>query len=419
MVKPLNNGFIRFLTPALSVILFLILYLAVYSWLKINVYAPSENELAYQNNYFNVLGLSIPKNLDFCGEPFPSNNYEIRKNLEREFFNKSYWQSGSAALFQKARKWFPYIEPILKREGVPDDFKYVAVIESHLSNVVSPAGAAGFWQLVPGSARAYGLTVNEYVDERYHIEKATEAACKHFKDGYAVFKNWTLSAAAYNLGIGGLQNALYRQNTDNYYDLMLNRETAAFVYRILAYKTLLSNPSHFGIKKRKLKPLGKIPMKRIDVDSSVTDLKAFAKLHQTNVAIIKLFNPWLLQDKLVNPDNKSFSIEIPKDQNRDYSDYAMDLIGENGSLPEDETAPPVNTPVNDTIPLPVETQVLTHLVKEGETLAELAGFYEVSEKDLRLWNKLSETEIPKPGTILNLHYKKPTKPQQTNHGEKK
>ncbi len=405
MVKPPNNRYSKYFTPILSTLVFLLIYVGLYIYLKINIYPPSENTLAYQNTNFNVLGLSIPKSLDFCGEAFPANNYEIKKNLEREFFNKSYWQSGSSVLFQKARKWFPYIEPILKREGVPDDFKYVAVIESHLSNVVSPAGAAGFWQLVPGSARNYGLVVNDCVDERYHVEKATEAACKHFKDGYAVFKNWTLSAAAYNLGIGGMQNALQRQNADNYYDLILNRETAAFIYRILAYKTLLSNPAHFGIKKRKVSALSKIPMQRISVDSTISNLKNFAKLYQTNAAVIKLFNPWLLQNQLLNPDKRTFIIEIPKDLTRDYSDYAIDLIGENGALPQNETDPPLLLPA-DTSSALIEYQSLTHTLKEGETLAELALFYEVSEKELRLWNKLTDTDVPKPGNILTLHFKK-------------
>ncbi len=413
MEKPLNSHFRKALfTFFLSTFLFFGVYCITYIYLKIKVYPPTENTLAYQNNNFNVLGLSIPKNLDFCGEVFPSNNYEIKKNLEREFFNKAYWQSGSGVLFQKARKWFPYIEPILKKHGVPDDFKYVAVIESHLSNVVSPAGAAGFWQLVPTSAQGYGLIVNDFVDERYHVEKATEAACHHFKDGYAVFKNWTLSAAAYNLGIGGLQNALNRQNVDNYYDLMLNRETAAFVYRILAYKTLLSNPSQFGLKKRKLGYLSKIPMRHLVVDSSITDLKAFALANKTNVTTIKLFNPWLLQDKLPNEEKHKFIIEIPKDANKDYSDYASDLIGENGSISQDAEAAPLIIP--DSLTTKIEIKTLTHILKENEILSDLASFYELNEKDIRLDNKLTETEIPKAGTTLILNFKKQIKIPETN-----
>lgn len=413
MEKSTNSRLVKAsLSFILSTFLFFLMYVSIYSWLKIKVYPPTQNELAYQNNNFNVLGLNIPKNLDFCGEPFPSNNYEIKKNLEREFFNKAYWQSGSGVLFQKARKWFPYIEPILKREGIPDDFKYVAVIESHLSNVVSPAGAAGFWQLVPSSAQAYGLVVNDYVDERYHVEKATVAACKHFKDGYAIFKNWTLSAAAYNLGIGGLQNALARQNAHNYYDLMLNRETAAFVYRILAYKTLLSNPAQFGLKKRKQSNLSKIATKHIPVDTSITDLKAFAKAHQINYATIKLFNPWILQDKLILEKDQKFIIEIPKDSNKDYSDYTIDLMGENGYVPQDAEAAPVLMP--DTTKLVNELQSITHIVKENETLSDLASFYELNEKDIRIWNKLNDTEQPKTGTSLILNFKKTIKASKTD-----
>jgi membrane-bound lytic murein transglycosylase D len=414
--KPINRSLTKaILLFSLSTFLFLSIFCGLYTWLKIKVYPPTVNELAYQDNNFNVLGLDIPKNLDFCGEAFPSNNYEIKKNLEREFYNKSYWQSGSGFLFQKARKWFPYIEPILKREGVPDDFKYVAVIESHLSNVVSPAGAAGFWQLVPTSARGYGLVVNDFVDERYHVEKATEAACKHFKDGYEIFKNWTLSAAAYNLGIGGLQNAMTRQNADNYYDLMLNHETAAFVYRILAYKTLLSNPAQFGLKKRKQSKLSKVPMKRFMIDTTIHDLKAFAKTQQISYAAVKLFNPWLLQNQLPVEEGQKFVIEVPKD-NKDYSDYSSDLLGENGYIPQDETEPPMSAP--DTLKTALATQTITHAVKEGELLSEIASFYELNEKEIRQWNKLTENEQPKVGTNLILNFKKNVKAPET-HVEKK
>jgi len=223
----LKNAILKLkkLNPVILVVIFFAAFSFIYFLLKKSVYPPTTNKLAYVNNNFNILGLNIPANLSFCGEKIPSNNYEIKINLEQEFFTNAYWKANSSVLFLKAQKWFPYIEPILKREGVPEDFKYVAIIESHLSNIVSAAGAAGFWQLVPASAQNYGLEVNEYVDERYHVEKSTKAACQHFKDAFALFKNWTLSAAAYNFGIGGIQGALKEQNANSYYDLLLNKET--------------------------------------------------------------------------------------------------------------------------------------------------------------------------------------------------
>lgn len=383
------------------ILIFFCFFLAGYFVIRIYIYSPEENKVAYTNNNFFVLGLNIPLTLDFCGEVIPTNNFEIRKNLEREFFTHSYWKNNSTVLFSKAQKWFPYIEPILKREGVPDDFKYVAVIESHLSNIVSPAGAAGFWQLVPSSARNYGLEVNEFVDERYHVEKATVAACKLIKAAHSNFNNWTLSAAAYNLGIGGIQSALKRQNTANYYDLLLNNETGSFVYRILAYKTLFASPQHFGIKKKKWRYYPVIPYKIFKVDSSVTNLKTLAKQMGCNKATIRFFNPWILQDQLPNAERKIYEIRIPKNLTADYSSYIRDLAGVDGDFTHSLEEPLVS--VSDKIDsLPVNKKIITHLVKENETIEELSKFYEVKTEDLRKWNGLKENQEVVAGQTLSI-----------------
>lgn len=333
------------------VLLFFILFTSVYFALRVFLLPPSSNTLSYTNNNFSYLGLNIPSHLEFCGEKIPANNYAIANNLEKEFFSDTYWQKNATALFSKAQKWFPYIEPILKKEGVPDDFKYVAIIESHLSNIVSPAGAAGFWQIVPSSAGKYGLEVNEFVDERYHVEKSTVAACKLFKEAYSVFKNWTLAAAAYNRGIGGIQSALKKQNAESYYQLLLNNETGSFVYRILAYKTLFYSPKHFGIKKKKWKYLNPIPFKIYKVDSTITDLKFLAEYAKCSKAMIKLFNPWILGNELPNPDGKTYSIRVPKNLKADYSSYLRDLNGEDGDLNMDPESAPVKViqEVKDTL----------------------------------------------------------------------
>lgn len=304
----------------------LVIWLAFIWFLKIYSFQPDLTAADFSNANFKVLGLNIPAHLAFAGERVPQNDYEIKESLEKEFFSNKSWKNSSMTLFARAQKWFPLIEPILKREKVPDDFKYVAVIESHLSNVISPMGAGGFWQLMPATARNYGLTVDDQVDERYDVEKATLVACKHFKDAYKYFNNWTLSAAAYNVGIGGIQNALKQQNTDSYYDLLLNQETGSFIYRILAYKTLLSNPEHFGVK-NKLKKSGGFPAhKLVKVDSSITNLRAFAKHLNTNVITLKTFNPWLIGDKLLNPEKKTYSFKIPKNKNVDLSVYFNDVF---------------------------------------------------------------------------------------------
>ncbi|MBS1635280.1 MAG: transglycosylase SLT domain-containing protein [Bacteroidetes bacterium] len=298
---------------------------------KILVYKPIQGA-DYSLSNFKVLGLNLPRNLEFCGERIPQNDYEIKESLEKEFHSNKHWKSSAAMFFSRAQKWFPVIEPILKREGVPDDFKYVAVIESHLSNALSPMGAAGFWQLVPNTAQNYGLEVGPEVDERYDVEKSTVAACKHFKDAYQVLHNWTLSAAAYNLGIGGIQKRLAEQHTDNYYDLLLNAETGSFVYRILAYKTLLSDPQHFGLKQDPQKKSGGLPpYKILRVDSSITNLHAFARHAGTNIITLRVFNAWLIGDKLTNPDHKTYNIRIPKNKNVDLSNYFTDVFPEEGT----------------------------------------------------------------------------------------
>ncbi len=347
--------------------------------------ASEGNYPSYRDNNFSVFGLNIPRNLSFCEEKIPTNDYALKDNLEKEFFMNKEWKSNAGYLFSKAQKWFPYIEPILKKEGVPDDFKYVAVIESHLSNAISSMGAAGFWQLVPSTARHYGLIVNDNVDERLDIERSTRVACKLIKYAFSIFKNWTLTAAAYNLGVGGLQNALAKQNTNNYYDLLLNRETGSFIYRILAYKTLFSNPENLGLKNKKLNYYSKVPVKIVKVDSSITNLNHFAKTINSNAALLRLFNPWLLDDHLNNPDRHVFEFKVPKKTNADYSFYYNDLMK---STIIDSNS--VVLALNDSLKVTNEN-VINHFAKENEKLKDIAEFYEVSEMELREWNRINET----------------------------
>lgn len=399
------NKIVAFLNryKAILTFLFFLLFVFIYFILKIYVYPPLNNTISYSLNNFNSNRINIPLNLNFCGEKIPANNFEIQQNLEKEFFNNAYWKSNSTVLFNKAQKWFPYIEPILKQQGVPDDFKYLAVIESHLSNIVSPAGAAGFWQLVPNSARAYDLEVNQYVDERYDVEKSTVAACKHIKDAYAEFHNWTLAAAAYNMGIGGVKNALKKQNASDYFSLLLNSETKSFVYRILAYKTLFSSPAHFGIKKNKWNYYSKIPMQHIKVDSSITNLSAFSKKINCSKAIIKFYNPWLIQDVLHNTERKTYVFKIPKNLKADYSAYIKDLIGEDGStILETDIRSNESLKPNDTLNL--TKKIIYHVVKENDNLKDISEFYEVKESDLRKWNNIKKNKMATVGQTLTIIY---------------
>lgn len=362
-------------------------------------FTADENPPSYQNSNFSVFGLNIPRNLSFCGEKIPSDNYALKDNLENEFFKNKQWKNNAGRLYNKARKWFPYIEPILKKEGVPDDFKYVAVIESHLSNARSSQGAAGFWQLVPSTARNYGLIVNDNVDERLDVEKSTIAACKLIKDAYKIFKNWTLSAAAYNLGIGGIQNAMKKQNSDNYFDMLLNKETGSFVYRVLAYKTLFADPGHFGIRRKSMKYYPKMQVKIIKVDTAISDLYHFSKAIKCNVADLKLLNPWLIQDYLNNPSGKKFEFKIPKKNNIDYSDYYADLLEQSkleNSKPEADT---VTVNAESTIK-PESGVEIMHNYNEGEKLKDIAEIYKVKVIDILNWNNLASEKDLKAGQML-------------------
>ena len=383
--------------------IFFLLFAVCYIVFKAYLLPPSANTVSYTDSNFSVLGLNIPLNLHFCGEKIPSNDFEIKKDLEKEFFNNNYWKTNSVILFHKAQRWFPYIEPILKEEGVPDDFKYVAVIESHLSNVTSPVGAAGFWQLVPVTAGYFGLEVNSEVDERYDVEKATRTACQLIKQAHKVFKNWTLTAAAYNRGIGGILKAMKDQKSNSYYDLMLNSETGSFVYRILAYKTLFSSPGHFGIKKKSWSYYPKVPYQVFKIDSAVTNLSHLASHIGTTPGTIKLFNPWMLKDVLSNPGRRTYVIKVPKGKG-DYSGYARDLMTEEGELIQFASDPAAVQKMSaDSVAL-LGSKTIVHVVRVDEPLKQLADFFKVKEEDLRKWNNLGDQVNAVAGQTLTIHY---------------
>ena len=197
-----------------------------------------------------VVAPAIPSHMTLAGEEVPLNDFGVREALDRELIVNTYRHSGTILYMKRASRWFPVIKPILAEEGVPEDFKYLAVIESGLSQVVSPAGASGFWQFLKKTGPEYGLEVSSTVDERYHVEKATRAACLYLKEAYEKFGSWSLAAASYNMGMSGVTKRLKEQGVDNYWDLHLNSETARYVYRILAVKKVLESPASFGFKLR-------------------------------------------------------------------------------------------------------------------------------------------------------------------------
>ncbi len=253
----------------------------------------------------------FPTNIDFAGEEAPLNISDVRERLDRELLINANLDATTLLIIKRANRAFPIIEPILAKYQVPDDFKYLAVIESGLVNAVSPAGARGVWQFMPATAKEKGMEVNDMVDERYHLEKSTEAACKYLVEAKAKFGSWTLAAASYNGGMTGVNKQIEMQQVSNYYDLLLNDETSRYVFRILALKEIMKDPAKYGFAIDLNQLYVNLPSKIITVDTSITDLAAFAKTQGINYKILKIHNPWLRDKKLLNPSKKKYELQIP------------------------------------------------------------------------------------------------------------
>jgi len=264
--------------------------------------------------------IPLPDSLFFAGERVPLENFDVKESLDKEMLKVVYWHSEMFLYLKRANRYFPIIEPILKKNGVPDDFKYICVTESGLADVVSPAKAEGFWQFMAPTAKQYGLEVNDEVDERYNLKKATQAACKYLKSRYAKFGSWTIAAAAYNAGDKGIDDRVDHQKENSYYDLALFTETSRYVYRALAIKLVMENPVKYGfiISKKDLYPV--IDVKEIEIDSSITNMVTFATSQEINYKLLKMFNPWLRAHQLTNKTKKKYILEIPEKgaRSKDY-----------------------------------------------------------------------------------------------------
>lgn len=267
----------------------------------------------FQANY-KIFALNLPNTIEFAGEKVPMNLIDVREKLDRELHVNTYWQSNTLLFIKRSNRWFPIIEKILLEENVPNDFKYLALIESGLTQVVSPAGAAGFWQIMKKTAPEFGLEVTSEVDERYHIEKSTHAACLYLKEAKEKFGSWTLAAASYNIGQSGLQRQLNKQEVNSYYDLLLNSETSRYLFRILAAKHILSNANQFGFNFRPKDLYPAITYKTIVTDSSISSFTEFAAQNGINYKVLKYLNPWLRSKELNNSKRKNYEIKIPDEK---------------------------------------------------------------------------------------------------------
>ncbi len=260
---------------------------------------------------YQIKALKIPDNLEFAGERVPIEKTDIKERIDRELLVNTYWQSNGLLLFKRAHKYFPVIEPILEKNGIPNDFKYLAVIESGLQNVTSPVGAKGFWQIMKGTGRDNGLEVNTNVDERYHLEKATQVACMYLKEAKERFGSWTMAAAAYNAGIRGISRKIETQKVTDYYDLLLNDETERYLPRMIALKEILTNTDKCVFIFEKEDFYNLTPTTFIEVDTAITDIARFSKDLGINYKVLKMHNPWLRENKLNNKSRKLYQIKIP------------------------------------------------------------------------------------------------------------
>ncbi len=269
-----------------------------------NTYGESEPSKVY--------ALNVSDTYSFAGETVLLNESDLYERMDKELLVNTYWQSNMLLLIKRSSKYFPQIEKILEEEGVPEDFKYLAVIESGLENVRSPAGAKGFWQIMRSTGKEMGLEVNSNVDERYNIELSTRVACKYLKKAKAKLGSWTLAAASYNRGISGISRLLKKQQVDSYYDLLLNSETKRYVFRILAVKEILSRPEEYGFFFEEKDLYKAAPVTTIKVDTAITNIASFAKTMGMNYKQLKIYNPWLLQNHLNNKSRKLYEITIPE-----------------------------------------------------------------------------------------------------------
>ncbi len=255
----------------------------------------------------------LPQTMTFAGEPVPLDIPDVAERLDRELQSNAYFHSNTILALKRMQRYLPEIEAQLEAEGLPEDFKYVALAESLLGNAVSPKGAAGFWQLMPEYAQGKNITINNEIDERFHLQKATVAAAKYFKTAKTKFGTWTNAAASYNRGMGGLERALKTQHVTSYYDLYLNEETWKYLFRILALKEVLEHPEKYGFDTSRLKGFTPNESRTVTVSETITDLPQFALEQGVNYKILKLYNPWLQGYTLTVSDKiPSYELKLPK-----------------------------------------------------------------------------------------------------------
>lgn len=259
---------------------------------------------------YKIFPPALPDSLDFAGEKVPLDQFDVRERMEREFLVNTYWQSQTMLLLKRSSRWFPVIDSVLKQNGIPEDFKFLSAAESGFINVVSPAGAVGYWQFLKATGKKHELEINDDVDERYHIEKSTQAACEYFLEAYRQFKSWSLVAASYNMGMDGVQKQIDKQKVSSYYELLLNDETFRYLARIISMKEILMHPDDYGFHMRRKDLYAPYKYSVVCVDSTIDNLAEFSFSQGINYKKLKLLNPWLRSNTLPNKSGKEYFIKI-------------------------------------------------------------------------------------------------------------
>jgi len=253
----------------------------------------------------------LPENVTFAGEEMPLDNFDTKESLDREILTSAYRHSSTILIIKRANRYLPVIERILKKNEIPDDFKYLAAAESEYSNMISPAGATGFWQIMQATGREQGMEINDVIDERYDVEKSTQFACDYFRKSFERYGNWTLAAASYNGGRSAIDEQIRIQNQNNYYDLLLAEETARYIFRAVAYKLIISDPENYGFSISEDELYPELEYFEVKVDSMINDFSEFAGQFGTNYKLLKFLNPWLRKSYLTPRPNKEYFIKIP------------------------------------------------------------------------------------------------------------
>ena len=279
---------------------------------QLEEYEGTESEyLAFDRIDHITHDIELPETMEFCGEEVPLHLFYVRERLEREILVNTYRHSTTILQLKRTTRWFPVMEPIMEQYGLPEDFKYLAMIESELTNAVSPSKAVGFWQFLEGTGKEYNLEINREVDMRYNVEKETVAACKYLKDSYRKFGSWIAAAAAFNCGNGRISRTMDDQRVDSYFDMLLPEETQRYVYRILALKLITENPEKYGFQIGDNGWYRPYEYKTVTVTESIHNLMDFAFKQGTNYKMLKYFNPWLRSNSLTVSAGKSYDIKIP------------------------------------------------------------------------------------------------------------